>query len=127
MNFVSTVTLDLAKYRAKGEVVLALPSFRKIVQMRNRSVRAQVSKDGAELVAENSGDLEVMATLCYVRSAPFETDLDSFLNFCDMLDEGWPGSAMRFYDDMRVAIADLDSGKTSPLDSSGAMETPRSD
>lgn len=123
---VSTIALDLKSYGGKGELILAPPSLRKLIDMRNKVAKVKASSAGTTMDVE-VGDMELMSVLTYVRSAPFKTDMESFLEYCDGLEEKEAGISVRLYDDMRLAIESIDKGECNPLELSVDTTTPKSD
>ena len=116
-----TVEIDLSKYGAEGKVVVGPMTFRRTKESQNAVTYALRRNGGTELSLSdlNLGDIETITKLAYIRSAPFSTDLSdlsSFYDWTDMLDEKRVGAAQEFYDDLGEAIEKVESGEAHPLE-----------
>lgn len=126
-----SIVIDLEDYGTDGEIVLSAPGIRRMRELKNEMSRpARVSKKGSEVsVSEvQQGDMEILGILVYVQSAPFERNVESFLEFCDKLAEIKRGNDNRLYDAMIDAVKRIDTGEAaSPLEGSPAAETASSE
>ena len=114
------LVLDMSKYGGQGQVVVGRPTFRRKREKENAAARA-LKFENSQLVATELaiGDIDTIAHLAYVKSAPFTTSLDSlepFYDYCDMLDAGRLGAAEEFWNDLTEAIDRIEEGATHPLD-----------
>ncbi len=127
MDMEMSISIDLEKYGAEGEIILSAPGLRRMTELKNEmSKPARVSKKGAEVsVSEvQQGDVEILSILVYVQSAPFERNVESFLSFCDRLAGIKRGNDNLLYDEMIDAVRRIDSGEVaSPLDGSPGAGT----
>lgn len=109
------ITLDLEKYGVKDTVVVSPPTFRRKVMLKNllgKSMNARYSESGEAMVdSVNLGDAEVLKLLVYVKSAPFTMSIDSFLDFCEKLDDIELGRASEFYEELNEAVKKVETSK----------------
>lgn len=122
-----SITIDMERFGMKGEVVMSAPTFRRQRMLRNfigRNAKMTVDEEGKPILESlDLGDAEVWGVLVYVESAPFRTDLDSFMDYCDELDRIRKGYGQDLFDAMTDAVGEIDKGEGSPLESSAASET----
>lgn len=117
------IDIDLAKYGGEGVITIGPQSLRKQCMLKNEtskrmysiSYNAETQENTMVPQEVNAGDIEIMQVLSYVRKAPFVPMLDSFLAFCDALEEKTPGSSMDLYEEMTAAVEEV-SKKPSPLE-----------
>lgn len=113
--FNSIITLTLEEYGAEGVVEISFPTFRRRRELNNKlgpyykggitsngHVNAHKMMDDLKL-----GDVEILQTLLFVRSAPFPLDVEGFTTFCDTLDEKNLGAGIALYEDIKKSIDDL--------------------
>lgn len=114
------IIIELEPFGGEGVIELSKPTFRRAQQMKNalgRSMGASVNARGEGTMKEALlGDIEVIKLMAYVKSAPFSANLDSFLEFCDRLDEKRNGSASELFELMKEKVAELESAP-GPLES----------
>ena len=114
------IIIELEPFGGEGIIKLSKPTFRRAQQMKNelgRSMGASVNARGEGSMGEALlGDIEIIRLMAYVKSAPFSADLDSFLGFCDGLDEKRNGAASELFDLMKEKVAELESAP-GPLES----------
>ena len=100
--------IDLAEFGMEGEIILSSPSLRKQIMTKNalgNCARTHLV-DGKPVVDETClGGVDIITTLQYVKSAPFKTDLNGFLDYCDRMDANELGSAERLYEKLREMTA----------------------
>lgn len=121
--------LDLHDYGVDGVAEIAFPTFRKRREHNNaiaKYYKGGIDKRGAldpqklmEVMCV--GDIEILQTLLFVRSAPFPQDLEGFTRFCDEMDERALGSASAMYDRIKEVIEELKE-VPSPLEPSPSAE-----
>lgn len=110
--------LDMTEFGMVGEIILGPPTLRKTVEMKNALGNCTKTHlvDGKPVVDETSlGDVDIIITLSYIRTAPFRTDLNGFLHYCDMLDEKEVGLGQKFYDKLAMMIKPYQEGAKSPF------------
>lgn len=120
------ISIPLGEYGFDGAIEMAKPSFRKVNDMKNaisNVTRMRASNGQTVVERTNIGDIEIIGTLSYVRSAPFPVNLEGFLDFCDVLDHKSVGSAQRLWDKMLETVKAIDEGGTSPFAGSPTQET----
>lgn len=121
--------LNMEDYGMTGTVEISKPTLRRRIQRDNaigNCTRADLV-NGEPVVSETRvGDAAVIKVLAYVGKAPFPTDLNGFLNYCDKMDSNDLGSAERLITDIEAAALQIEEGETPLPDSQGA-ETPSSD
>lgn len=121
--------MDMTEFGMVGEVILGPPSFRKKAEMRNALGNCTKTHmvDGTAVVDETSlGYVDIIMNLVYIRSAPFRTDLEGFLHYCDLMDEKEIGTAQKFYDKLCMMITPYKDGAKSPFVDSQVQETENS-
>ena len=117
--------LDMGKYGVAGTIELCKPSLRKLNMRKNELGRCTKTEyvNGKPIVVDiRVGDASIINTLSYVRKAPFPTDLEGFLDYCDRMDEANLGSAEAMLNDMDAVIEEI-KGEGSPLENSQGAET----
>lgn len=130
MDYKAVITIDMAKYGQSGMVEVCAPSFRKRTMMSNELTRRIVmeqTRTGTKVQNIPAGDWGIMQKMLYIRTAPFQTDVEGFLAYTDVMDAANPGSADAFWDDLDEAIEKIDSGEASPLGASPEAGIPSSD
>lgn len=130
MDYKAVISIDMSRYGQSGMVEVCAPSFRKRTAMSNELTRRIVmeqTRTGTKVQNIPAGDWGIMQKMLYVKSAPFQTDVEGFLAYTDIMDASNPGSADAFWDDLDAAIQRIDSGEASPLDGSQEAGTPTSD
>lgn len=118
--------MDMTEFGMVGEIILGPPTFRKNAEMRNALGNCTKTHlvDGKPVVDETSlGYVDIIMNLVYIRSAPFKTDLEGFLHYCDLLDEKETGLAQKFYDRLCQMVTPYKEGAKSPFVDSQAAET----
>lgn len=118
-------TIDMGKYGQAGTIEICKPSMRKLNMMKNALGKCTETKqvNGQTVVTDiKVGDAALIRTLSYVKRAPFSTELDGFLTYCDMMDEADLGSAERMVNDIDAVIEELKAA-VSPLGNSQEAET----
>lgn len=111
-------TIDLTEFGMAGEMVIAPPTLRKTIEMKNAMGNCTKTHlvDGKPVVDETRlGDVDVIMALAYVRSAPFRITLDGFLSYCDLMDSRSFGSAEKLYERMNEIIDTYRDGAKSPF------------
>lgn len=116
--------IDLSKYGGNGQVVICGDvSLRSEAITKNEVSRrmVKVRVDGEETDAQyeehiDAGDLEIIMVLKYVRKAPFSQTYDSFMKYCDTLEEVTPGASLKLFEEMQDAVQEV-LGQPSPLES----------
>jgi hypothetical protein len=114
------VIIDLKPFGGEGVIELSKPTFRRAQQMKNelgRSMGASVNAKGQGTMKEALlGDIEVIKMLAYVKSAPFSANINSFFDFCDILDEKRNGSASELFALIQEKVVELEESP-GPLES----------
>ena len=114
------ITIDLEPFGESGNIVLSKPTFRRSQQMKNalgKSMKVFINEDKEGVARETPlGDIEIIKFLVFVQSAPFHADLESFLKFCDKLDEKRLGSAGELFALLQENVEKLE-GSPGPLGS----------
>jgi hypothetical protein len=114
------IIIELGPFGGEGVIELSKPTFRRAQQMKNalgRSMGASVNARGEGTMKEALlGDIEVIKLMAYVKSAPFSANLDSFLDYCDRLDEKRNGSASELFALIQEKVVELESAP-GPLES----------
>lgn len=121
-----TILIDLAEYDMAGMVEMGVPSQRNLTMRDNALGNCTVSKmvNGEPIIVETRiGDAEMIRVLTYVRKAPFNNTVKSFLDFCDRME---PGKDTALFDRMRKAKETIE-GEMSPFADSQEAETETSD
>lgn len=117
-----SITIDMAAYGMEGIAVVREPRFSRRKMLENVLGRMAKMKDGTPDLSEvDVGDLQVIAALVYVDSAPFPLDLsklDGFYAYCDSMDDKERGTAVRFWNDLTEAVEKIREGDADPLDGS---------
>lgn len=116
------IDIDLAKYGGEGIVTIGPQSLRSQRILKNETTKRMFSisaGDGQQptMVAKDvdAGDIEILQVLSYVRKAPFQPMVDSFMDYCDTLEEKTPGVSVELYEAMRSAVEEV-SEAPSPLE-----------
>ena len=130
MEVTSMIEIDLNDYGTEGKVILAPPSLRKQVMMKNmlakctksRSVNGQIVMDEALV-----GDSEIVQFLQYIRTSPFPQTVEGVLSFTDKLDDIEYGNGERFWQAVMEGAEKIEKGLVSPFADSQAQETPSSE
>lgn len=124
MDVRPSITIDLNDLGFSEPVIMGPMSFRKRQMLKN--YLGSISKkdeNGTDLDLGHSGDIETAVALAYIRSAPFDTSIDGFLNKCDELDERLPGAGSELFRRISEAAAEIGGGKDlSPFVSSRGAE-----
>lgn len=121
----SEIMIDLTEFGLTGTAVVAFPSLRKQVMMKNALGNcAKIEMVNGEQVIKETrlGDSEIIEVLGFVAKAPFPTDLKGFYDFCDQMDEHDFGSAARLFDALSDAKQRIQEGQESPLEDSQEVE-----
>lgn len=123
-----TIKIDMQKYGMSGEVVVREPRFSRRKEAENAVGRISgAERDGTlDLSKSKIADVNVIAILMYVESAPFKctlATLEPFYAYCDKMDDIDRGSASRFWDELCEAVESIEAGEVSPLPGS-AEENP---
>lgn len=116
--------IDLEKYGGNGQVVISGDiSLRAEAITKNevsrRMVKVKVEGEEADAQYEehiDAGDLEIIMVLKYVRKAPFNQTYDSFMGYCDSLEEKTPGASLKLFQEMQDAVQEV-IAESSPLES----------
>lgn len=116
------IDIDLAKYGGEGIITIGRPGLDQQRMLKNETSRRMYSiaydaetQEKTMVPKEvNAGDIEILQVLSYVRKAPFVPMLDSFMAFCNALEEKNPGSSMDLYEEMTAAVEEV-AKKPSPL------------
>ena len=122
-----TTIIDLAQYGKTGIVEMGEPSQRNLTMMENALGNCTVSKmvNGEPVIVETHvGDADMIQTLVYVRKAPFNNTVKSFLDFCDTME---PGMDSKLFNRMKEVGEAIKKGDASPFADSQAVETGNSD
>lgn len=127
MEVVKLIEIDMAKYGMDGLIVMSKPSFRRIIQYNNdvgkyaKMTLNDGSSDGVTKVDTlQLGYLDIAGKMRYIRKAPFTISLESFMTYCDKMDEQQFGSAMELWNEICENVKKLEE-TSSPLEHS---ETP---
>lgn len=114
------IIIELEPFGGEGIIELSKPTFRRAQQMKNalgKSMGASVNARGEGTMKETLlGDIEIIKLMAYVKTAPFSANLDSFLNYCDILDEKRIGSAVDLFTLMKEKVMELEESP-GPLES----------
>lgn len=128
MDLKKEIRIDLGKYGAEGEIVLRTPTLRKIIELKNarsRYASVKINRDnmneGTGIIADE-GDLDVLAHMAYVASAPFKTTVQGFLGFTDKLDAECPGAGLALWNEIAEGVEKIDEEPNSPFVSSPGAE-----
>lgn len=116
-------TIDLGKYGQEGTVEVCKPSMRRLNMMKNALGKCTKTKqvNGETVVTDiNVGDASLIRTLSFVSRAPFPTDLEGFLNYCDKMDAVQLGSAEQLVNEIDGIITELKAVESPLADSQGA-------
>lgn len=122
----NTIQIDLAQYGMEGLVEMGAPSQRNITMMNNALGNCSVTRmvNGEPVVVETHiGDADLIQMLVYVRKAPFNNTVKSFLDYCDRME---PGADVELCKRMTEVAKEL-KGEPSPFASSQGAGTPSSD
>lgn len=119
------ITLNLQEYGAEGTVEIGFPTFRRRRELNNQLgpyYKAGVDSKGvldAQKLMDviKAGDVDILQTLLFVRSAPFPLDVEGFTLFCDDLDAKNLGAGSALYDDIKLTIERLKE-EPGPLENS---------
>lgn len=123
----ATTVIDLEQYGMEGTVEMGMPSQRNITMMNNALGNCSVTKmvDGEPVIVETRvGDADLIKMLVYVRRAPFNNTVKSFLDYCDKME---PGMDVQLCDRMTTVAKAYREGGDSPFVSSQAEGTQSSD
>lgn len=126
----SEIYIDLKKFGGEGQVIMAFPSARALNNMNNALGRTIITKmvDGKpEVVGALVGDKQLIEVLAYVWKAPFKQNIDSFLAYCDTLDEKMHGASVDLLEEMTKAKESIEKGDESPFVGSQAAEITKSE
>lgn len=127
MDYKTRITIDMSRFGFEGVVELGAPTFRRRTELSNeisRYITIEQSKTGVKVDNLPTGTWNIAQRLVYVKRAPFKTDVESFLEYTDMMDENNPGSADELWDAIVEAVERIDKGEASPLEGSQAAEMP---
>lgn len=126
MTYTGIIAVELSDYGGEGTVELCAPSLRKVREAQN--IVGKYSKfntrTGENIVdGSHISDIQIIGLMSYIRKAPFDTTLDGFLDYGDILDEKTPGSATRLMNDLISVARGIDNGDVSPFVPSPEAET----
>lgn len=122
------VTINLMEYGVAGIIEMCYPSFRQLNETKNYASRQMKLHKEDTLSVNNlaEGDFDIMTVMAYVRKAPFERNVESFLDFCDNVDSVCLGASYDLFERMQKAIETIDE-VGSPFANSRKAETPTSE
>lgn len=112
-------SIDLAPFGGEGTVEIGPPTLSMKVKLKNelgKRARMRMVDGENTLIYDDIGDVEVLKTLTYVRSAPFPKTLPGFLSYCDKLDEKKCGMGEALFTAMNKAVEEVASSP-GPLES----------
>lgn len=123
--------IELSDYGMEGRIIMGKPSYRKFTDMKNevsRRVELRKKEEGGDvkLVGVLQGDIDIIAVLTYVRSAPFRCTVDGWLAYCDRLEAIDYSYSYDLFDRMK-AIAEEVEAEHSPFAESQEAETSSSE
>lgn len=107
--------INLEEYGKEGVIEMGEPSMRNLTMRDNALGNCTVTKmvDGVPVVMETRiGDADIVNTLVYVRKAPFNNTVKSFLDYCDTM---VPGKDSALFKRMKEIRAEIEEGKASPF------------
>ena len=108
----NTKVIDLAAYGGEGFVEVGPSTLAMKVKLKNELGKRAKMKvvDGEQiLVYDDIGDVEIIKTLAFVRSAPFPCTLKGFLDYCDKLDAIKIGNGEALLNAIDAAIEEVTS------------------
>jgi len=121
------VVIDLGEYEMTGEIEMGEPSLRNLTMRDNalgNCTRTHM-ENGTPVIDETRiGDADIINTLVYVRKAPFNNTVKSFLEYCDRMP---PGQDIALYEKMKEVGKLISEDKLSPFAVSQEVETESSD
>lgn len=128
MDMSMCVTIDLGEYGLPGQqIVMSAPSVSRMTRLKNAmSSSSSIRRRNADISLEDlqKGDLDIMGVLVYVESAPFDTTVRSFLDFCDEMYARKRGSDSQLLAAMEETAHKIDTGEVaSPLENSADAMT----
>ena len=115
--------INLEEYGKEGVIEMGEPSMRNLTMRDNALGNCTVTKmvDGVPVVMETRiGDADIVNTLVYVRKAPFNNTVKSFLDYCDTM---VPGKDSALFKRMKEIRAEIEEGGASPFADSPAAGT----
>ena len=124
------IMIPLAKYGGEGFVEMDIPplEIELVTEAEAAALLATFDDQGnATLHTENAAYAELTRTLSYVRSAPFEANYRSFLDYTNKLDAKRRRAGRQLLTAMEEAIKKIEEGETSPFQECPAQVTPSSD
>ena len=102
--------IDLSAFGGEGVMEVSLPTLSMKVKLKNelgKRARMKVVDGEQILTYDDMGDVEILKTLSYVRSAPFQTTVRGFLAYCDSLDAVQVGNGEKLLQAIADAVAEL--------------------
>lgn len=111
----TTTIINLELYGMEGIVEMGEPSQRNLTMKDNALGNCTVTRmiDGQPVVVETRiGDADIINTLVYVRRAPFNNTVKSFLDYCDRME---PGKDVALFKKMKEIRDNIEKGETSPF------------
>ena len=113
LDFNSIVTVDLAEYGLQGTIEMAMPSYKRVADMKKEAMRyARVCRDnGDEAYVEGlfQSDLEELTMLMYVRKAPFPCTLKGWFDFTEVMDAQDKMQTLRLAARLKSIAADFEA------------------
>lgn len=122
--------IDLSDYGMEGKIVLRTPTLRRTIKMNNEMGKyTKIDKDNPANSTVELGMVGILTALSYVVEAPFQPNINSFLAYCDRMDDNCLGSADLLYRRLNKEVKLMKEAEeaNSPLDSSPVPETGTSD
>lgn len=111
------ITIELTPFGGEGVAEVAMPTFRKQREMKNaisRCMNTRIEGGEGKMDTANIADVEIIRTLAFVRSAPFPTELEGFMDYCDTLDAKRLGAAEEMFMALSDAVRTVE-GSPGPL------------
>lgn len=107
------IRIDLAPFGGEGAIELSRPTLRRKQLMKNalgKSMGATIDNDGRGTLSKDAslGDIELIKAMAYIKSAPFSADMESFLKYCDRLDDARLGAADELFSLIQEKITELE-------------------
>ncbi len=102
--------IELKDFGGEGCVEVGSPTLSMKVKLKNElGKRAKIRVVDGQQIMEYSdiGDVEILKTLSFIRSAPFPLTLRGFLDYCDELDKKSVGNAERLFEAISLAAEEV--------------------
>ena len=101
--------IDMNDFGWDGTLTIRAPNARKNNEFKNAMSKYLRYERGNMVLKEDvpMGDMEIAMAMSYVRDAPFQTTIEGFLGFCDMLDDQG-GDSSALLDTIQRCIMEVD-------------------